>query len=224
MNALGTIIVANLAAAFVVFCGIKLFDMGSDFAVIIRRYGLFLGIILTLAAAFGFVLPDALDVIDGNQVFGITFTTLIVLLALGFCKDTICRRLLAKKRTRKENAVVAIGVIDIVGGIISGLALGVSFSLRTGTGLMVLCAWILFQIILWVARIQRYQKAHFTRRDNIIIFTISLCVMPIAAIIVALITRESYTHAGFFLAMLLAYLLYLGLFQIILVVKKLQKR
>lgn len=224
MNALGTIIVANLAAVFVVFCGIKLFDMGSDFAAIIRRYGLFLGIILTLAAAFGFVLPDVLDIIDGNQVFGITFTTLIVLLALGFCRDTICRRLLAKKRTRKENTVVAIGVIDIVGGIISGLALGVSFSLRTGTGLMVLCAWILFQIILWVARIQRYQKAHFTRRDIIIIFAISLCTVPVVAIIVALIAREGYTHVGFFLAMLLAYLLYLGLFQIILVVKKLQKR
>ena len=236
MNALGIIIAANIAATFVIFCGLKLFDMGSDLAEIIRKYGAFLGIIFSFVAIFNFLLTDTLELIDnGNAVWIITagmvafavlhYATIIVKHLLLKKKEIITKKK-AKRTIAKSPAglkVAGIGLIDVLIGVIVGAVAGLSFTLNNGTGIMVLCALILLQIVGKVSTIRQYQEANFTRGQNITVLACSLCASPIVSILLAIWSRENYRHVGVFMAVAVSYIAYLCLYHLVVIAKKFKK-
>lgn len=229
MNTLVFVIASSIAAAFVFLCGIKLFDLGSELAEPIRKYGVFLGLIIAFATIFNFLLPDILEILDGNTVFGIVFASMIGFAILGRIVEFIKHILLdSKKKANRRVSVptiAAIDVIELIIGLIYGAAVGVSFSVTTGSGIMLLCTFILFRLISRVQTVRRYQLAHFTRRANIVAVVISTCVSPVATICTYLLARNHYRSMGFFMSVALGFLVYISLLNITaLVVKKFKNR
>lgn len=230
MNALGIVIAANIAATFVTFCGLKLFDIGSDLADIIRKYGVFLGIIFAFVAVFNFLLIDTLDLFDGNYTIWTVTVSMVTFAFLNFIINIIKHTLLEPKRKKSRErgrmsklSIAAIAAIDLVIGCVVGAVSGISFTLRTGTGVMILCALILFQIIAKVASIRRYQEAGFKRGENIAVLALSLCASPVVAILVNLWAHERYRHVGIFMAVAIGYIAYICLYHLVCIVKKYKK-
>ena len=225
------VIAACILSTFVIFCGLKLFDIGSSLADIIRRAGPAFGLIFLIVAILNFLLKDTLDLADGNYVLWTTVVSMIGFAFLGFISNITKHGLLEPKRQKSRKrgrvsslSVAAVAVLDVIAGAILGAAAGISFTLNFGTGIMVLCALIQLQIVGKVATIRRYQDAHFTRRENITVLALSLCASPIVAILVNIWARDRYRHVGIFMAVAIGYLVYLGLFHLVLIVKKYQKR
>ncbi|MCQ2570979.1 MAG: hypothetical protein MJ154_01900 [Candidatus Saccharibacteria bacterium] len=230
MNALGIIIAANIAATFVTFCGLKLFDIGSDLADIIRKYGVFLGIVFAIVAIFNFLLPDTLDLLDGSYTIWTVTVSMVAFAFLEFLTNIAKHTLLIPKRKKSRKrgrmsklSVAAIAAMDIAFGCIAGAAAGISFTLHTGTGFMVLCALTLLQIISKVASIRRYQDAGFTRKENITVLALSLCASPIVATLVSMWAHERYRHIGVFMAVAIGYIAYICLYHLVCIVKKYKK-
>lgn len=228
MNSLGFIIAANISATFVVFCGIKLFDMRSELAEIIRRYSAFLGLIIAFVAIFNYLLPDALDLFDDKLAPLVILSSAATILILDYCLN-VARRLLLEKKSKKtkrisNTSIATITVLDCLASIVAGAAIGFSFTLNFGTGMMVLCAWILYQLTSKVFQIQQYQDANFSRRANIINFSLSLCMTPIAASLICAWARNQFAHAGFFMTAAVGFFAYLCIYQAVIIVKKFQKR
>ncbi len=231
MNTLGMVIATCILATFVVFCGLKLFDIGSSLADPIRKMGPALGIVLLIVAIFNFLLKDTLELSDGNHVLWMTVVGMLGFAFFDFIVNIVKHGLLEPKRKKSRKrgrmsglSVAAIAAFDILAGCIMGAAVGISFTLNFGTGVMVLCALILLQIVGKVATIRRYQEAHFTRRENITVLTLSLCASPVIAILVNAWARERYHYVGIFMALAIGYLAYLGLYHLVLIVKKFQNR
>lgn len=225
------VIAANLMATFVIFCGLKLFDLGSNLADPIRKYGPVLSVIFVLVGICNFLLKDTLDLIDGNYALWMITVGMVGFAFLGFIINLTKKSLLVPKRkeSRRRNrmsklSVAAIAVLDIVIGCVVGGVAGISFTLNFGTGFVVLCALVLLQIVGKVATIRRYQDAYFSRGENITVLSLSLLASPIVAILVNMWAREHYRHVGIFMALAIGYLVYWGIYQVILIVKKLQNR
>ena len=231
MNTLEMVIAVNLLATFVIFCGLKLFDLGSNLADPIRKYGPILGTVFAVVAIFNFLLKDTLELLDGNYTLWMVVVGMIAFAFLGFITNLTKRSLLVPKRkeSRRRNrmsklSVFAIAVLDILAGCIVGATAGISFTLNFGTGFVTLCALVLLQIIGKVATIRRYQDAYFNRRENIMVLSLSLLVSPIVATLVNMWAREHYRHVGIFMALAIGYLVYLSVYQVVLIVKKFQNR
>lgn len=228
MNPLVTVIAANITAAFVIFCGIKLFDIGSDFADLIRRYGVFLGLVIAFVTIFNFLLSDTGDVLDSNIIYWTVFVSMICFAILGRLADVVKRLILAPRKKRKKmtaGPVIVVLMIDLIIGAIYGLASGASFMVTTGTGVMVLCSIILLRLMGLVSTIGRYQEAKLSRRQNSLIVALSLIVTPVVAIITYLLLRSNFRSSGVYMASAAGFLIYLCLLQITtLVVKKYKNR
>ncbi len=231
MNALGFVIAANIVATIVTICGLRLFDVGSDLAEPIRKYGVFLGIIFAFAAIFSFLLPDTLELLEANYLIWTTIVSMMAFAFLGFVIAIAKRSLLEPKRQKSRKrgrmsglSVSAVAALDVVSGAIVGAAAGISFTLNFGTGIIVLCALVLLQIATKVLSIRQYQDAQFTRRENIAVLVLSLGISPVVASLVNLWARDRYRHMGVFMALAIGYLAYLCLYHLVIVVKKRQKR
>jgi zinc transporter ZupT len=203
--------------------------MGSELAEPIRKYGAFLGLIIAFATIFNFLLPDILEILDGNTVFGVVFASMISFAVLGRIIEFLKRILLSTKKKANSRPtmpkIIAIDAIELIVGLIYGAAVGVSFSVTTGSGIMLLCAFILFCLVSRVQTIRRYQLARMTRRANIIALIIPSCIAPAATIITYLLARTHYRSMGFFMSVALGFLVYISLFNITtLVVKKFKNR
>ena len=227
MNPLAVVISANIAAAFVLFCGIKLFDLGSDFAELIRRHGAFLGLVVALVTIFNFLLTDTADILNGDLLFWTVFVSMICFAILGRLTDLVKVKLLSRKhgKTKKHASpsvlsIITIDLIELIIGAIYGLVAGVSFIVTTGTGVMVLCTLILLRIIGKVETIRQYQEAGFSRRQNIISLVISFCASPIAAILIYLFLRGNYRSAGVLMATAAGFLIYISLYRALTVIVK----
>lgn len=235
MNALSIIIIANIAATFVIFCGLKLFDMGSDLAEIIRKYGVFLGVIFAFVAVFNFLLKDTFDIYDDKLVVPVVMASMVSFAILGFLAELAKHHLLkqpepAKKKAKRTVAqspagikLASLGAIDLVFGVLAGAATGVSFTLNNGTGIMVLCAFILLQVVDKVATIHRYQEASLVRGQIIAILATTFCASTVVSILLALFARENYRHFGIFMAMAIGYIGYICIYHLVRIVKKYQK-
>lgn len=231
MNTLGMVIATNVLATIAVLCGLKLFDIGSSFADFIRKYGPVLGVIFAVVAIFNFLLKDTLDITDGNYTLWMIVVGMVGFAFLGFVMNLTKKTLLTPKRkeSRKRShvsklSISAVAVMDIIAGCIAGATAGISFTLNFGTGFVTLCSLVLLQIIGKVATIRRYQDANFTRGENITVLVLSLLASPIMAALVNMWARPRYHHVGIFMALAIGYLAYLGIYQVILIVKKFQNR
>jgi len=231
MNTLGMVIAANVFATIAILCGLKLFDLGSSLADPIRKYSPILGIIFAFIAIFNFLLKDTLDLTDGNYTLWMVVVSMIGFAFYDFMVNFAKRGLLEpkSKESRKRGrvskmSVTAVALLDILSGAIFGAAAGISFTLNFGTGIVTLCSLILLQIVMKVAVIRHYQDARFTRKENITVLVLSLATSPIVASLVNLWARDRYRHVGIFMALAIGYLAYLGIYQVVLIVKKFQNR
>lgn len=227
MNTLGFVIASSIAAAFVFLCGIKLFDMGSELAEPIRKYGVFLGLIIAFATIFNFLLPDILEIFDENMTFGVVFASMIGFAILGRIVEFMRHLLLdAKKNTKVSlSRLAAIDVIELITGLVYGAAVGVSFTVTSGSGIMLLCTFILFCLVGRVQTIRRYQLAHVSRRANVVALIISACSAPLAAIGTYLLGSNHFRSMGFFMSVALGFLVYVSLLHLTaIVVKKWKNR
>ncbi len=229
MNAIATVIAANIAAAFVIYCGIKLFDIGSDFADFIRRYGVFLGIVIAFVTIFNFLLVDTADLIDDGLLYWTVFVSMICFAVLGRIIEASKRIILERKKKKKKqisaSSLLILIMIELAIGVAYGLASGMSFMVTTGTGVMVLCSVILLRLMSEVSTIGRFQEARLSRGQNILITAISLCAMPISAILVYLFCHPNFRSMGVYMASATGFLVYVCLLQITtLVVKKYKNR
>lgn len=215
--------IATIFAIFAIFCGIKLFDLGSTLSDPIRRYGGFLAVIFAFVAIFNFLIVDALELKDGGFIALVIVSTIAALCLVSALIDS-ARLRLTKGRTTSLKKQLALGSFDVLGGLATGVAIGCSFALTSGAGILSLCALILFMISRKVAIIYLYQNAHYSRRANAVTLVISLCVIPIVAPLVCAFLQANTSAVAFALSLAAGYFGYLSLAQLLEIVKKYQKR
>ena len=230
MGQLPLVIFANVAATVAILCGLKLFDIGSDFSDMIRKYGVFLGLVLAFVTILQFLLIDATEVLDGNIVYWTVFVSMVFFAIICRIIEMTKRSLLEPKRkeSRKRGrmskiSVVVIDSIDIVTGIAYGVAAGVSFTSNIGTGMMVLCSFILLRLVAEVALIRRYQDAHFTRKENIVSLMLTLCISPVVAVPIYLLTRSQHRNSALLLSIVAGFLIYTCLYHLVMIVVKIRR-
>lgn len=230
MNVLAIVITANIVATLAIFCGLKLFDIGSDFADMIKKYGVFLGIIFAFVAIFHFLIRDAVEILDINYVIWAILISTVGFSFLGFI-TSILKNLLLEFREKKKGkkrvpiySAMGLCAIDLFIGIVAGAAAGICFVVNSGTGVIMLCALSLLILIRKVAIIRYYQDAKIRREVNLAILIPSLCVSPIVAILVYLWGAERYAYIGVFLATAIGYLAYICLYHLLIIVKSIKKR
>ena len=231
MNNIIAVIVANVLAVFVIGCAIKLFDIGSSFAALIQKYGVYLAILLGVAAAFALILPDLIEIAEPKVI---AYTAMVMVLACSFLayEFSILRKMFLepkrKKSRRKGRAsrwsVAFVTVMDVVSGLMVGATAGISYTLNFGTGIMVTCAIILFQTHIKVDLIDRYWKAFFTRGENIFILVVSLLAQLAAALLVYFYANPRYHLMGVFISAGFGYLLYLCISRFFMIAKSHKKR
>lgn len=225
-------------ASFVVFCGIKLFTMGSDLATIIHKYGLGLGLLFLLAAVFAFLLPNA------TTVLGWPLTILlVVLICTGLIliehELSICRHYLlsaacldnshvkhvkgAKRhRSPRLAALIGLNLFGIFGGILDGIAIGASFLPGIGSGMVALSAMALLVILQKVACIQDVENK-LSEKQVVFYIALSLIVTPVTAIVTYIFTRSQYAYASVYEAIAASYFIYLTIWNFYFIVKNRKK-
>ena len=225
------IIAVNCFATFAIFCGLKLIDIGSTLSEPVRKFSPALGIIFTIVAIANFLLGDTLSLLDSNYVAWTVTVSMVAFAFLCFLISIIKRSLLVPKRKQSQKrgrasklSVAAIGAIDVVTGCVIGAVSGISFTLNFGTGIMVLCSLLLLQIATKIMTIRRYQEAFISRRENVTVLVLSLCASPIVASLVNAWARVRYRHVGVFMAIAIGFLLFFGIYHLVLIVKKFQNR
>ena len=230
MNPLGVVIASTLAASFVIYCGIKLFDMGSELAEPIRKYGAFLGIIFAFVTIFNFLLPDMSEVMKDILIAPTILSSALIFMILGYIASFAREKIVGtKKHSAKQERIskkttLSVGAIDVVEGLVKGVMVGFSFLMSTGTGIMTLCALILFEVVAQVERISLYQKARFSRRQNIIIVSASLIAIPLAAILSFLFSYKNYLHLGSLIAVAAGFFACLSLGHLLKLVAKVRQK
>jgi len=222
MSGIFSILFVIVAAYAVILCGLKLFDISSELAEPIRRYGMFAGVFLAVITILGFLLSDISDITDGGSTFLAIFLGTLTISAIEIALEFLRARILSRRKAKKLLAKVTF--LDSIDEILVGLAVGISFIMSFGSGVMTLCAVILFQICTKVESINLYQKHRFGRRDNLIALLIPLGLSLVTAIVTSLLSHGRYIKMGIFLSFAISYLLYLCIRHLYIVVKKHQKR
>ena len=223
MDSITLAIAANIAAAFVIICGIKLFDIGSELAEVVRRYGVFIGVIFAFVTIFNFLIPDALETMGGSIIPSVIIITMLLLAIVGRIIVMLRHKLLKPKKKGASisgSSIALLGVMDIATCVASGVFTGFCFVANSGSGVMALCALILFTIAGKVELIHSYQQAGISRKTNTLLFVVSVVMVPLNSIIAFLVMRSNYLHAGAFIASSVGFFAYLTLLRLITIVKK----
>lgn len=231
MNELIMVIAANVLAVFVILCAVKLFDIGSSFAALIHRYGVYLAILLGIVAAFTMMLPDLIEIADGKTI-AVTATVMVLASSFLAYEFSILRDLFTRPKRKKsrENgrasrwSVAFVTVMDMISGAMIGATAGIAYTLNFGAGLMATCAIILFQTHIKVDLIDRYWRAFFKRGENILILSMSLIAQLAAALCVYLYVGPHFNFFGVFISAAFGYLLYLCISRLFMIAKSRKKR
>jgi hypothetical protein len=220
------VISANVLSVLVIACAVKLFDLGSTFAYAIRKYGVYLAILLGVVAAFVMILPDLLEIADGNTI---AIVSVVMVLACSFLayEFSILRRIFLEPKRKKSRAngrasrwsVASVTLMDMISGAMVGATAGIAYTLNLGAGLMTTCAVILFQTHIKVDLIDRYWHAFFKRGENIFILVMSLLAQLAAALVVYLYVNPHFNLFGVFIAAGFGYLLYLCISRFFMIAK-----
>lgn len=231
MNDLIMTIAANVLAVFVIACAVKLFDIGSSFANLIRKYGVYLAILLGVVAAFNMFLPDLIEIADGKTI---VIVAVIMVLASSFLayEFSILRDIFTKPKRQKSRkngrvsrwSVAFVAVMDMISGAMIGATAGIAYTLSFGAGIMTTCAIILFQTHIKVDLIDRYWKAFFSRGENIFILVVSLLAQLATSLVVYLYVGPHFNLFGVFISAAFGYLLYLCISRLFMIAKSRKKR
>lgn len=228
MNSLQAIVIVNIVAFFAIVCGIKLFDLGSSLADIIRKYGIFLGIILAVVTIVCFLLPNAAQTIKDGQV-GLPFIASFLVVVV---VDSIFRQIRKKitepkkqKRARvAKSQVFGLYALEIINSALTGTMIGFSFIFDFTSGMLFLCALVLYQIMDKVHLIVRLQEAGFNRGKYIAATVTSLIIVPAVACVTSVLLHENYMHLGALIAIAAGYLGGISLGRLMPVVAKMRQK
>jgi len=221
----------NVLAILVIACAVKLFDIGSNFAVLIRKYGIYFAILLGVIAAFPLLLPDLLEIAEGKVIAYVSVVTVLACSFLAY-EFSILRRCFLepkRKKSRKKGrasgySVAFVALMDMVSGAMIGATTGICYTLNFGTGLIATCAIILFQTHIKVDLIDRYWKAFFSRGENIFILVCSLLAQLAAALATYFFVEPHFHLMGVFVSVGFGYLIYLCISRLFMIAKNRKKQ
>ncbi len=213
-----------LAMVAAVACALKLFDMNSDFAPILRKISIPFAIIVSLIIICIFVFPLIGESDFDIGVFAaLIFISCVVNCAIGYFVSILIDRIIAKSKKAKKfkPAVVSLTLLDLVGALLAGLGLGGCFYSK-GIGMLAAVALGLFLLMEKVAVVRRYQN-EWTRQQIITNLAITLIVIPLAVLAVIFFCSLNLSAGLTLLALGCGYLFYRVAFHLFFIAKSLKK-
>ncbi len=300
MNLTVFVTIVSCAALLAIFCGVKLFDLGSGYAKIIRFLAIPCGILLSLIAIFASARPSiSMEIESGARTYDlIMIGSSIGFFAIGYllswASDIIMKR---NKKTKDMSTIIAEEMekqseakkepqskeaesdsepatkaddkdkekakpkeekpktkaesvseseakieieevveddgktvpfvlpmlLDIVGGIITSVAVGFSFAIGASYGLLAVTAITLYLIMEKVAMVYRYE-GDWSRKKIITDVSLTTVMIPFIAIGLSFLCNKSIEQDATFIAISCGYLLYHTAFHAYSIVKKIRKR
>ena len=222
-------LIVSIALIFAVYCGIKLFDIGSTYISIIRHASIPLGIILSFIAVVNCALPTIGEEVDKTLPYIVIIFTGIALMIIGFVLsliyDIIAKHKDEKGKDKDKKSLPFAGpfVLDLLGGIITAGAVGCSFAIGASFSMMAATAIALFLIMEKVALVYRY-KDDWSRKKIIIDIAVPLLLIPIVSALMTFICAKNATQDAILVLICCGYLVYHSAFHIYFIAKKLIKR
>ena len=210
--------------------GLKLFEMNSSLSDYLRKFSIPLAILISVFIILTMALPEASATMSNGML------ALIIAIALaGYIvvehELSICRQFaLVNTESRSKKALrrrrlsfVSLNIIDIIGSLLDGAAIGTAFSLSRGAGIITMCAIVLFNIFQRVVCIRRYVGLKMPRGRIILNQALSMIAMVAAIIAVYLLLPNLHSGNAVYLVLAAAYLLYLSLWHLFFIVKNRKK-
>ena len=224
------VIVISILTAFSIWCGIKLFLMGSGLAELISRYGIILAIAFGLVSSLVLILPAMLEYLERGQVAVVSIIALAAFCLGGFLLSLARRLLLTPRKVKGRDkpkvslpAFVGIDAIDFLSALLTGGLMGIALVTEYGAALIGLCAFAIFAILERSKNINRYEAA-VVSGAAIKVNTIGSIVLVAAGMIAsALVMHQFYAFASIAVAATLAFLVYLSGCGLVAFVKSLKK-
>ena len=230
MNILPIVIASSFMAIVAIVCGLKLFEMNSNLSEYLRRFSIPLAILISVVILLTMALPEASATMSDGALalmIGIAVAGYIVIEhELSICRQfaLINTESHGKKAVRRRRlSFVTLNVIDVIGSLLDGAAIGAAFTLSRGAGIITMCAIVMFNIMQRVVCIRRYVGLKMSRGKIIFNQALSLIAMVAAIIAVYLLLPNLQTGNAVYLALAAAYLLYLSLWHLFFIVKSRKK-
>ncbi len=219
-------IIVGLLMILAVAVALKLFDINSDYSLFIRKISIPAAIVISLILVF-YSIPTIVG--EGKFDNG-TFTFIAVgssvgLMVFGWLMSWIVDYIFNKRiRNKKITKLpfVPLLVIDVLGGIVAGVAFsGYFFS-------SIICylaavALAFYLIIEKAAIVFRYQN-EWSRGRIIADIVASLVVIPITSTLIIWLVGERFELLSILLAFGTGYILYRSVYHLFFIVKSLKKR
>ena len=230
MNILPIVIASSFMAIIAIICGLKLFEMNSSLSDYLRKFSIPIAILISAIVIITIALPEASATMSGGAL-----ALLIGVAVAGYIivehELSICRQLaLFSTESRSKKAVrrsrlsfVTLNVIDIIGSVLDGAAIGAAFMLSRGAGIITMCAIVMFNIMQRVVCIRRYIGLNMSRGRIILNQALSLIAMLVTINLVYLFLPNLASGNAVYLAVSAAYLLYLSLWHLFFIVKSRKK-
>lgn len=213
-----------LAMVVAVACALKLFDMNSDFAPILRKISVPFAIIISVVVICVFVFPLISEsAFDLSAFAALIFISCISNCVVGYLISIFIDKIIAKYRKAKKfkPAVLPLTLLDSVGALLAGFGLGGCFY-SNGTGILAAVALGLFLLAEKVAIVRRYQN-EWTRRQIITNLAITLAIIPLVVLAVIYFCSLNLAAGLTLLALGCGYLLYRVAFHLFFIAKSLKK-
>lgn len=218
--------IATVALVFVTVCAIKLFDMGSSFASLMKMANIPLAILFTVVAVFAFAMPIVSEEADTSLASLIALAGFLAFFAFGKISSHLLEAPKQLKSSKKKSEyLIPFGkatFFDVIGGIFAGFAVGSCFLLGTGLGYLTTTVLGLFVIIEKVALLTRYTE-DWSNKKIYANMSMALLAIPIMAVATVWTTSNFASIAIYVSSVGLSYFLYRAAFQGYFLVKKLKK-
>ena len=219
-------IIVGLLMILAVSAALKLFDINSDYSPIIRKVSIPAAVILSLVLIVYSVPTIVNEEKYDNGTFAlITAGSFVGLVSFGWIMSKIIgsifnKRIKGKKKTKLAFAPLLI--IDVLGGIIAGVAFsGCFFS-------SIICylaavALAFYLIIEKAAIVFRYQD-EWPRNQIIADIAASLIAIPVTSTLIIWLVGERFEVLNILLAFGTGYILYRCVYHLFFIVKTMKKR
>ena len=211
------VIVISVLAAFSIWCGVKLFLMGSELAELIRRYGVLVAVALGLISSLVLMLPAMLEHLEKAQILGIGILGVAAFCLLSFL-FSIAREalLLPRKMKGREKpkvstaSFIAVDALDFASSLVGGALIGVAMVADFGASLIGLCAVVIFKILERSKAINRYESAVIAGSSISLNLIGSIVLVGVGVMSGYLVMGQFYAVASIVTGITLAYLVFLS--------------
>ena len=214
-------LVASIAMIFAVYCGIKLYDISSAFVPILRHGAIPAGIIISLAAILVCARPTIEAETDLTGPMGVMMISAIVMMIFGFAFSIINDHV-SKHSEEKSLSFGGPFTLDLLGGIITAIAVGCSVAMGSSFSMMAITAIALFLIKEKVALIYRY-KDEWSRGKVMADIAVPLALIPLVSFGITFLCSRSVAQDAILISITCGYLAYHSAFHAYFLAKSLKK-